>query len=120
MDWYYNLFKTILRELICLDKMFDKFKCELTDDFKEVSENWMDAYSLELKEENGDYAIYVSMFDKPEKVADIHSKDDFVKVIAEHIALYSKEDLSEDELVDLDEDYFTITGEHLAKLAKFK
>lgn len=103
-----------------MDKMFAKFECEVTEDFKEVATNWMEAYSLDLKEINGEYALYITMFEKPEKMCDIKSFDDFVNAIAEHISLYSKEDLTDEEFLSLDEDYFVITGEHITNSNKLK
>lgn len=83
-----------------------------------IVEKWMENYSLELKKENGIYELYAKAIE--DKVCDIEDENKLIDVISEYIDInssdYPSESFSEDNLIEVDYDYYKLKGDHLDKV----
>ena len=83
-----------------------------------VLEKWMNIYSLELKEMNGLYELYSKTI--KDKVCDIENEDKLIEVIAEYVDVnssdYPSKSFTEENLVEVNSDYYILTGKYLDKV----
>ena len=83
-----------------------------------VIEKWMKIYSLELKEINGLYELYSKAIE--DKVCDIENEDKLIEVIAEYVDVnssdYPSKSFTEENLVEVNSDYYILTGKYLDKV----
>lgn len=83
-----------------------------------VIEKWMKIYSLELKEMNGLYELYSKAIE--DKVCDIENEDKLIEVIAEYVDVnssdYPSKSFTEENLVEVNSDYYILTGKYLDKV----
>lgn len=103
-----------------MENLLKKVENTIGEESIEVIKSWMEAYSLELRKLNDSYVVYSVAFEPEEKIADISNEEDFINLVAEHIEIYAQEDLSYDELLNIDDDYKLITGSHLEIIKKIK
>lgn len=83
-----------------------------------IVEKWMENYSLELKKANGIYELYSKAIE--DKVCDIADEHNLIEVISEYIDInsshYPSESFSEENLVEVNYDYYKLKDEHLDKV----
>lgn len=83
-----------------------------------VIEKWMKIYSLELKEMNGLYELYSKAIE--DKVCDIENENKLIEVIAEYVDVnssdYPSKSFTEENLVEVNSDYYILTGKYLDKV----
>lgn len=83
-----------------------------------VIEKWMKIYSLELKKMNGLYELYSKAIE--DKVCDIENEDKLIEVIAEYVDVnssdYPSKSFTEENLVEVNSDYYILTGKYLDKV----
>lgn len=101
-----------------MENLLRKIEISRGKEVLSIVEKWMKIYSLELKEVNGIYELYSKAIE--DKICDIEDECKLIDEISEYINAnssdYPSKSFSEDNLLEVNYDYYKLKGEHLDKV----